>query len=55
VNTQPILQSDVEKYLKTLRLRSQIDPLYAHSAFAKKGKAAAQGEFIAAIINDRLI
>jgi peptidyl-prolyl cis-trans isomerase SurA len=55
VNTQPILQSDVEKYLKTLRLRSQIDPLYAHSAFAKKGKAAAQGEIIAAIINDRLI
>ncbi len=55
VNAQPILHSDVVKYTKTLGLRSQIDPLYAHSEMAKKGKDATQDEIIDAIINDRLI
>ncbi len=55
VNTQPILHSDVIKYLKTLKLRSQIDPLYSHSEIAQKGKSASQAEIVSAIINDRLI
>ncbi len=55
VNTQPILQTDLEHYKKTLGLRSQIDPLYSHSALAEKGKAASSEEIINSIINDRLI
>jgi peptidyl-prolyl cis-trans isomerase SurA len=55
VNTQPILRSDIQKYLRTLGLRAQIDPLYAHSEMAKKGENISQIEVVDALINNNLI
>ena len=55
VNSSPILLSDVNKYKHLLKLRSQIDPLFASSSIAQKGEQANHAEIIDALISDKLI
>jgi peptidyl-prolyl cis-trans isomerase SurA len=55
VNSSPILLSDVQKYRHLLKLRSQIDPLFASSSIAQKGEQANNAEIIDALISDKLI
>jgi peptidyl-prolyl cis-trans isomerase SurA len=55
VNAVPILRSDVERYLKNLKLRAQIDPLFPNSKMATKGSNASTEEVIDAMISDHLV
>lgn len=55
VNSSLILFSDVRKFRETLKLRQQLDPLFAGTAIAAKGTNAATPEIIAFLIDEKII
>lgn len=55
VNSNIILLSDVTKFRQVLKLRSQLDPLFAGTAVATQGAAATNDEIVDFLINERLI
>lgn len=55
VNSALILSSDVASFRKTLKLRSQLDPLFSGTRVAAHGEAATDEEIIQFLIDDRLI
>ncbi|MFL5812049.1 MAG: hypothetical protein ACJ763_00610, partial [Bdellovibrionia bacterium] len=55
VNSQLVLLSDVEEFRKTLKLRSQLDPIFAGTAIAQKGASASTEEIVNFLIDEKLI
>jgi peptidyl-prolyl cis-trans isomerase SurA len=55
VNSSIILLSDVQKFREIVRLRSQLDPLFAGTPVASKGAQASNAEIVEFLINERLI
>jgi peptidyl-prolyl cis-trans isomerase SurA len=55
VNASPILSSDVDQYKHLLKLRAQIDPLFAHSVIAQHSDQITHQQIVDALISDRLI
>ncbi len=55
VNSQLVLLSDVEQFRKTLKLRSQLDPIFAGTTIAQKGAAASADEIVNFLIDEKLI
>lgn len=55
VNANLILLSDVQEFKKALTLRSQLDPLFAGTPVATKGKAATDAEVVQFLVDERLI
>jgi peptidyl-prolyl cis-trans isomerase SurA len=54
-NSQLVLLSDVEQFRKTLKLRSQLDPIFAGTAIAAKGASASTDEIVNFLIDEKLI
>src|SRR5438270_431022 len=52
VNSSIILQSDLEKFRKTEKLRSQLDPLFSGSAMAAKGADLSNAEIVEFLTNE---
>lgn len=55
VNASPVLLSDVKQYKHLLRLRAQIDPLFANSSIAQSGDQITHSQIIDALISDKII
>ena len=55
VNASLVLRSDVEDFRKTLRLRTQLDPLFAGTPLAAEGAQASNEKIIGFLENERLI
>lgn len=55
VNSQIILLSDIRDFRRTLKLRAQIDPLFAGTPLAQKGKDISDEEILEFLVNERLI
>jgi peptidyl-prolyl cis-trans isomerase SurA len=55
VNSQLVLLSDVEQFRKTLKLRSQLDPIFAGTSIAQKGASASTEEIVNFLIDEKLI
>ncbi len=55
VNSQLVLHSDIEKFMKTRKLRLQIDPLFKGSEVANKGDAATSAEIVDFLLDEKLI
>ncbi len=55
VNSSLILSSDIKKFKKTIKLRAQLDPLFAGTPLAEKGDRASDTEIIDFLINERVI
>jgi peptidyl-prolyl cis-trans isomerase SurA len=55
VNSQLVLLSDVEEFRKTLKLRSQLDPIFAGTSIAQKGASATTDEIVNFLIDEKLI
>jgi peptidyl-prolyl cis-trans isomerase SurA len=55
VNSALILLSDVKRFRETLRLRAQLDPLFAGTTIASKGAASADKEIVEFLINEKII
>lgn len=55
VNSGPILLSDVRKFRQSIGIRTQLDPLFAGTAIAKKGAAATEAEIIAYLTDEKII
>ena len=55
VNDQVVLKSDVERFRKTIPLRSQLDPLFGGSPLAKEGEKATDSEILEFLIDERII
>lgn len=55
VNRSLILSSDVQTFKKTLKLRAQLDPLFAGSSIAKKTTEASKEDIIQFLVDERVI
>lgn len=55
VNASIILLSDVRQFRKTVKLREQLDPLFAGTTVAAQGANAAHGDIVEFLINEKLI
>src|SRR5690348_3734709 len=55
VNSSIILLSDVAKFRSLLKLRSQLDPLFAGTTIAAKGDGASDSEIVEFLIDEKLI
>jgi peptidyl-prolyl cis-trans isomerase SurA len=55
VNNQLVLLSDVEEFKKTLKLRSQLDPIFAGTAIAQKGASASTDDIVNFLVDEKLI
>lgn len=55
VNSSLILLSDVSKFKETVKLRSQLDPLFSSTSLAAKGPSATIQEVVEYLIDDALI
>ena len=55
VNSSIILLSDLRRFRDVLKLRAQLDPLFAGTPVAAKGTAATDLEIVEFLINERLI
>lgn len=55
VNSSLILLSDVSRFRKTEKLRSQIDPLFAGTVVATQGDKATQQEIVQFLVDEDLI
>lgn len=55
VNGSIIFNSDLDQWRTQLPLRSQLDPLFAHSELSKKETRASNDEIIQFLINEKLI
>lgn len=55
VNSQLVLLSDVQQFRKTLKLRSQLDPIFAGTSIAQKGVNASTEEIVNFLIDEKLI
>jgi peptidyl-prolyl cis-trans isomerase SurA len=55
VNANLILLSDIQEFRKGVVLRSQLDPLFAGTPIASRGKDATQAEIVQFLIDERLI
>jgi parvulin-like peptidyl-prolyl isomerase len=55
VNSSLILLSDVKKFRETVKLRQQLDPIFAGTAVASKGDGAPPNEIVEFLIDERLI
>lgn len=55
VNASLILTSDIRKYREIVKLRTQLDPLFAGTPLAAKGANATDSEIIEFLINERLV
>jgi peptidyl-prolyl cis-trans isomerase SurA len=55
VNASLILLSDVRKFRETEKLRQQLDPLFAGTSIASKGKDASNGEIVSFLIDEKII
>jgi peptidyl-prolyl cis-trans isomerase SurA len=55
VNSALILLSDVREFRKTVKLRAQLDPLFAGTSLAGKGPSASEKDIVEFLIDDRLI
>jgi len=55
VNSTLVLLSDVRKFRETLKLRAQLDPLFAGTTVSSKGAAASDSDIVEFLIDDKLI
>jgi len=55
VNSDIILLSDIQKFRKVFKLRSQLDPLFAGTSLSGKGPTAPEQEVAEFLIDERLI
>lgn len=55
VNSSLILLSDIRKFRETEKLRQQLDPLFAGTAVAAKGKSASNGEIANFLVDEKII
>jgi peptidyl-prolyl cis-trans isomerase SurA len=55
VNSAIILKSDVDAFRRTLKLRAQLDPLFAGTTVAAKGDKASEGEIVAFLVSEKII
>jgi peptidyl-prolyl cis-trans isomerase SurA len=55
VNSSIILQSDIRKFREIMKLRAQLDPLFAGTSVAAKGPQASDADIVEFLINERLI
>lgn len=55
VNSSLILLSDISHFKKTLKLRTQLDPIFANSSVAAKGDKAENSDIIEFLINEKMI
>jgi peptidyl-prolyl cis-trans isomerase SurA len=55
VNSQLVLLSDVQQFRKTIKLRSQLDPIFAGTAIAQKGASASTDDIVNFLIDEKLI
>src|SRR3954470_7538215 len=55
VNASIILLSDVRRFRETLKLRAQLDPLFAGTTIASKGAASTDREIVDFLVNEKLI
>ena len=55
VNSDIILYSDIQKFKKTLKLRSQIDHVFRESSLAAKGEGASEKDITDFLVDEHLI
>ena len=55
VNTSILLKSDLEEFRKTIKLRTQLDPLFSGTPLARKGTEASDSERTEFLINELII
>ena len=55
VNSGTILQSDLERFRKTMGLRAQIDPLFAGTVVAEQGLRATNEQILNFLIDEQII
>lgn len=55
VNSSIILNSDIKKFRETVKLRSQIDPLFVGTSLANQGSQAKDSEIIEFLMNEKMI
>jgi len=55
VNSALILQSDIARFRRTVKLRAQLDPLFSGTTVASKGTQATDKEITDFLIDERLI
>lgn len=55
VNSSLILKSDIEKFKKTMRLRTQLDPLFTDTPLAKKGDGTTTAEIVDFLVDEKMI
>lgn len=54
-NSALILKSDVEKFRKTIQLRTQLDPLFTDTQLARKGDKATTGDIVDFLVDEKII
>lgn len=54
-NSALILKSDVEKFRKTVRLRTQLDPLFTDTPLAQRGEKASESEIVDFLVDEKII
>jgi peptidyl-prolyl cis-trans isomerase SurA len=55
VNSSILLTSDIQKFRETVKLRSQLDPLFINTPVASQGASAPKKDIVEFLINERLI
>lgn len=55
INSETILKSDLLRFRRTAKLRSQLDPLFIGTPVAEKGAAATDKEIISFLENEKII
>lgn len=55
VNSQIVLSSDLRDFRRSIRLRSQIDPIFASTEISKKAAQALDSDILDYLINERII
>lgn len=55
VNSSLILLSDIEHFRKLLKLRNQLDPIFAGTSVAAKGSGASNDEIVNYLVDEKLI
>src|SRR2546423_15509357 len=55
VNSSIILKSDLQTFRRTIKLRAQLDPLFAGTSVAQHAESAATQEVVDFLIDEKLI
>lgn len=55
INSDTLLRSDLARFKRTVKLRSQLDPLFAGTTVAEKAAHATDKEITAFLINEKII